>query len=238
MSLVDLRTPEELLGIGFDRSRIVMMNEAHNGLKRCVRTREIGRRLLPVAHAAGVRHLAMEALPQGVDARPNWTRALAQFEGGYVAQPEMRRLIERAEELGWTLFPYETRRYPVETNVREEDQARNIVEVLSTMPPEAPLLVWCGNSHLSKVPGMIPDGEWLPMAYVFWKLSGIEPFSIDQTVTVEFEPDMTSAWHQLGLEETWRLEAQGGTAGFPVEDSPLARPGVDAVLLSTQNTLE
>lgn len=117
---MDLRTPDELLAIGFSRSRVVMMNEAHHKMKRCVRTREIGRPLLPATHTAGVRHLAMEALPQGVDAGSNWTRVLAQFEGGYLAQPEMRRLIERAEELGWTLIPYETRRYPIETNDREK----------------------------------------------------------------------------------------------------------------------
>jgi hypothetical protein len=76
------------------------------------------------------------------------------------------------------------------------------------------------------------------MACRFWEITGIEPFSIDQTVTVEFDPDTTGAWHRLGLEETGRLEAVGGTAGFLIEDSPLPRPGVDAVLLSTENTLE
>jgi hypothetical protein len=232
---VEFRTPEELLAIGFSRSRVVMMNEAHSGMKRCVRTREIGKRLLPAADAAGVRHMAMEALPQGVDPRPNWRRALSRFEGGYVAQPEMRRLIEGAEELGWTLIPYETRRYPVEPNDREEDQARHLVEALTTLPSDAPLLVWCGMGHLWKEP---PREEWIPMACRFWAMTGIEPFSIDQTVTVEFDPDMTGAWHRLGREQTRPLEALGGTAGFLIEHSPLPRPGVDAVLLSTQNALE
>jgi hypothetical protein len=234
VSLVDLRTPEELLAVGFTCSRVVMLNEAHNGLKRCQRTREIGRRLLPAAHAAGVRHLAMEALPQGVEAGSSWTRRLADWGGGYLGQPEMRRLIEEAEKLGWRLFPYETRRYPVETNDREEDQARNLVEVLTTLPRQTPLLVWCGNSHLSKQ----QVDWWRPMASRFWEMSGIEPFSIDQTVTVEFEAGMTSAWHRLGLKEARRLEALGGTAGFLTADSPIPRPGVDAVLLSTQNALE
>ena len=42
---MDLRTPEELLAIVFSRSRVVMMNEAHHMMQRCVRTREIGLRL-------------------------------------------------------------------------------------------------------------------------------------------------------------------------------------------------
>jgi hypothetical protein len=47
------RTPEELIDIGFSRSRVVMMNKAHNGSLRCVRTREIGRPILPTAQEQG-----------------------------------------------------------------------------------------------------------------------------------------------------------------------------------------
>jgi hypothetical protein len=214
---MELRTPEELLAIGFSRSRVVMMNEAHSGMKRCVRTREIGRRLLPGAHALGVRHLAMEAL-----------------YGPYLAQPDMAAVVDSAEELGFRLIPYEVTRL-MSSNEREEGQARNLATALAQLPPDSLLFVWCGIGHLWKVP---PREEWIPMACRFWMITGIEPFSIDQTVTVEFDPDVTSAWHRLGLEQTRRLEAMGGTAGFLVEDSPLPRPGVDAVLLSTQNALE
>jgi hypothetical protein len=37
------RTREALVAIGFGRGRVVMLNETHNGLARCVRTREVGR---------------------------------------------------------------------------------------------------------------------------------------------------------------------------------------------------
>ena len=57
-SSVQLRTVEQLVDTGFAGSRVVLMNEAHNGWLRCVRTREIGRRVLAVAHAAGVRSWA------------------------------------------------------------------------------------------------------------------------------------------------------------------------------------
>jgi hypothetical protein len=89
--------------------------------------------------------------------------------------------------------------------------------------------------HLWKVP---PREEWIPMACRFWDITGIEPFSIDQVVTVEFEPDRTSTWQSLAEEQHSRLEALGGTASFLVDDSPIPRPGVDAVLLSTENALE
>ena len=194
-----------------------MVNEAHSGMKRCVRTREIGRRLLPAAHAAGVRHLAMEAL-----------------YGPYLAQPDMQALIDAAEKLGFRLIPYEVTQL-MTSNEREEGQARNLAAALAQLPPETPILVWCGIGHLWKEP---PREEWIPMAFRFWRITDLEPFSIDQTVTVEFDPAKTGAWHRLVERERSRLEALGGTAGFLVADSPLPRAGIDAVLLSTQNALE
>jgi hypothetical protein len=220
---LDFRTPEELLAIGFSRSRVVMMNEAHNGMKRCVRTREIGLRLLPAAHKAGVKHFAMEAL-----------------YGPYLTQPDMQRLVQGAEDLGWRLIPYEVKSM-MSTNEREEQQARNLTTALAQLPKDAPLLVWCGNSHLCKELSTweLPEGDrWHPMGYRFWEISGVEPFSIDQTVTVEFTPGMTGPWHELAGRERSRLGALGGTAGLLIEHAPFERPGVDAVLLSTENSLE
>jgi hypothetical protein len=216
---MDLRTPEELLAIGFSRSRVVMMNEAHHGMKRCVRTRQIGRRLLPAAHAAGVRHFAIEAL----------------YSHSFT-QPDMQRLVDGAEELGWRVIPYEARRSSTDMNDREEQQAHNLLEAFAALPQDSPLLVWCGWGHLYKQ--HLLDSDWRSMASRFWELSGVEPFAIDQTVTVEAGPDWNGPWHQLGRRQTWRLEALGGTAGFLVADSPIPWPYVDAVLLSTENTLE
>jgi hypothetical protein len=214
---VELRTPEELLAIGFDRSRVVMMNEAHDGMKRCVRTREVGVRLLPAAHAAGVRHMAMEALG-----------------GPYPTQPDLQHLVDDAEELGWRLIPYEVTSR-MTANEREEEQARNLAIAFAQLPPNAPLLVWCGWGHLYK---RARSDDWRPMASQFWEISGIEPFCIDQTVTVESVRLPTGPWHELGRSQAWRLDALGGTAGFLVEDSPIPWPWVDAVLLSTRNALE
>jgi len=101
------RTPEELVAIGFARSRM-MMNEAHNDLTRCIRTREIGRRILPTAHSAGVRHLAMEALfSHSLAEESNRTRKPLETNEGYLSQPEMRAFIQTALDLGWTLVSYE-----------------------------------------------------------------------------------------------------------------------------------
>jgi len=102
------RSVEELVEIGFQRSRVVMMNEAHAGELRCIRTRLIGQRILPAAYKMGARYLAMEALWPEIVEEANRTRKLGEApDGGYLAQPEMRSFIQAALDLGWMLVDYE-----------------------------------------------------------------------------------------------------------------------------------
>ena len=245
------RSPAELLQHALGRSRLVLMNEAHSGLRRCVRTREVGRRLLPLAHALGVRHLAMEALwDRDVAACANGTRSLEEGLDGYLAQPDMRALVATALELGWTLHGYEAdvevlRRSGPETwediNWREQQQERNLGALVAAVPPAESVLAWCGNGHLCRRAGPVvhdgdPDVMWTPMGSLVAGFCGFEPFAIDQTVTAAFEAE--PAW----LEE-YRdvLGAHGGTAGFLAGDAPegLAWLGdaADAYLLSLDNAL-
>jgi hypothetical protein len=62
---------EELTQWGFAHAPVLMANEAHSGLQRCVRTRQVGARVVQAAHPVGMRRLAMEALPW----RPATSRA-------------------------------------------------------------------------------------------------------------------------------------------------------------------
>ena len=48
------RPVEDLVRWGFAHAPVVMANEAHNGLARSVRTREVGVRMVRAAHEAGV----------------------------------------------------------------------------------------------------------------------------------------------------------------------------------------
>ena len=230
----------------------MLVNEAHSGLARCVRTRELGRELLPVAHACGVRHLAMEALSIALAARANAVRALEQLSpGGYLGQPEMRALIEAALALGWTLHAYEAdfRLSPAgdgpedsaAINWREDQQARNLAAVVSSLPPSDRILGWCGNGHLSRqAMTAAVDGEqetWTPMGSLVGGYCGIDPFSIDQTMTVEWD----------GVEREWftplvaAVRAQGGTTGFLAAEAPdeldWLGPTADAYVLSLDNAL-
>lgn len=265
------RSPEEIIEIGFQRSRVVMMNEAHSGLQRCIRTRQIGQRILPTAHRAHVRHLAMEALePISTETYNRLRRIPNKDKSSYLSQTEMQSFIQAALDLDWTLIGYEadslqwlSARYAVDLstlndeesshlfeqnqtdvstmefiNWREEQQARNIIAALQLMAVDAPLLVWCGNSHHIKT--LLQD--WIPMGYQFQRLSGIEPFAIDQIETVRFNSEEHPS-RATSLIEMFSdaLVSCGGTAGFLREEAPSVLQdalGVDAFLLSIDNQME
>jgi hypothetical protein len=250
------RSPEELIEHGLGRSRLVLMNEAHHRLTRCVRTREVGRALLPVAHGLGVRHLAMEALWPAAAEQANTKRALDDDLPGYLAQPDMRALVTAALDLGWTLHAYEAdfasrpdfdhQETQVAINWREDQQARNLGAVVASLAPSERLLAWCGGGHLLRRPYEVSSGEeaevprvWVPMGSLVAGYCGHEPFAIDQTITVAY----------AGCDPPWlgryvdALRSRDGTAGFLAADLPQdvvrAFPGqlADAYLLSLDNAL-
>jgi hypothetical protein len=238
---------EGLVQWGFGHAPVVMANEAHNGLARCIRTREMGIRMIRAAQKAGVRRLAMEALPWPARDVPGPIRAVPARTGCYLAQPDMRRLIAAALELGWSLWAYEAvfeitadtdhaRFQTMEfTNWREREQAANLCQLTAAAPAE-PLLVWCGNSHARK---SVAD-DWTPMGRHFRAMSGTDPFVIDQTVTVTFQ-GQPRQWVQALLAELGEtLAGHDGTAGILRDQAPAPLDGwdgVDAVVVSTENTL-
>ncbi len=229
-------TPSEIVTHGFATSPVVMMNEAHNGMSRCVRTRRVGREILSAAHAAGCRHLAMEALPNVGESS---ILTMPPRDVGYLAQPEMREFVEAAMHLSWMFVAYEINYRDDElsmesTNRRELVQAENLSAAWRKIG-EVPMLVWCGNAHHAKLSGQ----DWTPMGIHFKELAGIEQFSICQTQTVSFD-----GVHPPNIELTGdlraALDARGGAAGFIASDPP---PGlevpeyVDALILSTDNEM-
>jgi hypothetical protein len=239
------RPVEDLIRWGFEHAPVVMANEAHSGLARCVRTREMGMRMIRAAHEAGVRRLAMEALAWPAEGTQGPILAVPPDTEGYLAQPDMRRLIGAALDLGWSLWAYEAvfeitadadpnRFLTMEfTNWREREQAANLGRLLAGDPGE-PLLVWCGNGHASKE----KCEDWIPMGWHFRVMSGIDPFVIDQTVTVDFSSRPQPWVRELLAALSDTLAAHGGTAGIlrdqappPLDDSV----GADAVVVSVDN---
>jgi hypothetical protein len=140
---------EELVRWGFGHAPVVMANEAHSGLTRYIRTRQMGIRMIRAAHQAAVRRLAMEALPWPARDTPGPIRAIPQADRGYLAQPDMQRLIAAALELGWSPWAYEAvfkltadtdpakLRSMEFTNWREREQAAKPVPADSGCPSRA-----------------------------------------------------------------------------------------------------
>ena len=133
-------SPEELAEIGLSRSRVLMVNEAHDSLRRCIRTRHVGARMIEPAHAAGVRHLAMEALTPDFAAAANHDRRLGSGDG-YTAQPELRELMTVALELGWSLIAYEAGAPPGDPHLLSTRKSR---QAQHQRTPELVSAVSCG----------------------------------------------------------------------------------------------
>jgi hypothetical protein len=210
-------------------------------------TRGVGVRMVQAAHEAGVRRLAMEALHWPARDVPGPITTLPDARGGYLAQPEMRTLIGAALDLGWTLWAYEHQfditvnsdpaylRSMEHTNWREREQAANLGRLLEAAPGQ-PMLVWCGNSHASKV----QHEEWVPMGWHFREMSGVDQFVIDQDVTVNFGGERRPWVRELLASLDDMLAAHGGTAGILRDQAPPPLDGwagVDALVVSTDNEL-
>jgi hypothetical protein len=181
---------EDLVRWAFAHAPVVMANEAHSGLARCVRTREVGVRMVQAAHEAGVRRLAMEALPHQRGEPQGPILAMPPGREGYLTQPDMQRLIGAA----------------------------------------------LGNSHASKV----EHEEWIPMGWHFREMSGVDPFVIDQDVTVDFGERHQEWVRELLASLSDILSAHGGTAGILRDQAPPPLDGwagVDALVVSTDNEM-
>lgn len=185
----------------------------------------------------------MESLTADIASAANHERKLTKVEYGYLKQEDLRMLIDDAIRLGFWLFGYEAedgRGAPADhferAKWRDLEQAKNLIDQWNR---EGMLLVWVGNLHLAKETLMSPYGEYPQMATLFWERSGVEPFVIDQTLTVEW--NFEGAKKRV-IEEHIRsaLDKRGGTAGFMRDQAPEGfdvPTYADAFLLSTDNTL-
>ena len=93
------RPVAELTRWGFAHAQVVMANEAHDGLRRCVRTREVGIRMIRAAHQAGVRRLAMEALPWPAEGDPDWEWRTAAEDSPEQLRAEWQAAVDRSRTL-------------------------------------------------------------------------------------------------------------------------------------------
>jgi hypothetical protein len=150
--------------------RVVMINEAF--AKPLHRAFTLS--LLEDFYRMGFRYLAMEMLDNFSNQRLS---SVGMHSGYYVCEPVGGELMRKAIELGYTLVSYEDTAAGTHTaNQRDSVQAANLNAVL-LKDSTAKILVHASYAHISKK--KLPDGH-IPMALAFWRLSGIQPLTIDQ----------------------------------------------------------
>ncbi len=156
-------------------NRVLIFNEAHYN----PRNRVFVTSLLKDLKKLGYTYLAAETF----SIRPGFQEnsKFPNLNSGYYAmEPQFGNLIREANKLNYTLYPYEysTRRNQQE---RETGQAKKLAKLLDSIP-NSKLIVYCGFSHI----GEGPIADWAtPMAAKLKELTGIDPYTIEQTVLSE-----------------------------------------------------
>lgn len=177
-----------------DENRVLMLNDGHHQPQ----TRVLTTQLLRGLYDKGFRYLAMETL--SVSAGSEIVKRIYPVvaDGYYTNESVFGDMLRQALEIGYTLIPYEWKSESREgetgiqrANRREIEQARNLKERVFDKDPKAKLLVFAGISHISEKPQDIDeDVPWTFMATRFKEMTGIDPFTVDETtMTSRSQPD-------------------------------------------------
>ena len=162
--------------------RMIIINEAHHNPRHRVFTAS----LLPKLARLGFRYFAVEGL-DAQDSLLNQRGYPTLKTGYYTKEPQFAHLLRTARQTGFQLVPYDYG-FAHESDpaagilARETAQARNIHRMLQA-DPTAKIVVHCGFSHANEG----PNGMYTQMAMAghLRKLTGLDPFTIDQTVLTE-----------------------------------------------------
>ncbi len=173
------RSAVDAIAAAADKHQIVIVNEEH----RTPVHRALTHRLLSVLYRKGFRYLAVETL-RVQDTELNKRGYPTQKSGSYTPDPVFGDIIRQAIRIGFKTIPYEAEQRcpkPEEfvacQNYREVTQAQNIYDRILKNDPQAKILIHAGRGHASK--GKEENG-FAFMARHLWRISGIEPFTVDQ----------------------------------------------------------
>ena len=150
------------------QERVLMFNEAHTQPKG----RYLVGQLLPKLHRLGFNYLALEALDAADTAGVRQRGFPVGASGFYVREPTLANLVREARRLGMHVVAYDAY-----TATREQDQARNLLATTVQRDAKARVVVLAGHAHINER----PNPQFKSMAQWFRELSGIDPFTIDQT---------------------------------------------------------
>ena len=154
--------------------QVIMLNEAHAKPVH----RAFTYSLLDGLYQQGYHYLAMETFNN----YPNHCLdSLNVFTGYYTNEPIGGELVRKALQLGYKLVSYEDTSVQEHTgSQRDSSQAMNIYSVIKK-DPSAKILVHAGYGHICEE----KMGDYIPMGWWFKKISGIDPFTVDQTGMTE-----------------------------------------------------
>ena len=159
-----------------DTARVIFVNEAHH----VAQTRLLTLALLEPLRAKGFTYLAAETFSP-FDSSLNARDYPVRTSGYYSNEPLFGEVIREARRLGYTLVPYEAIGVGGQ-DARETGQATNLRDRIFREHPDAHVLVHAGYSHINES-GVLAGAK--PMAIRFRELTGIDPFTIDQTTMRE-----------------------------------------------------
>lgn len=174
------------------KTRIVILNEAHDEPRHRAFGLEVARALRPLGYTL----LAMEALPNDADPRvaaSSMARLAAdgyarRGTGFYIMDPVFADFIRQALAIGYRPLAYEeTTRTAFASRLagvvaREQEQATNLARHISAAGPDAKILIYVGYSHAAEAPIAFEEttgNEW--MAARLKRMTRIDPLTINQT---------------------------------------------------------
>ncbi len=177
----------DVIAAAADRERVIMINELHHVPMH----RAFAARMLPILYKKGFRYLAVEAVAE-TDTQLNERGYPIYDTGGYTDEPIFGDMLRTALKLGFKIVPYEHRTQikcvpPADNpyfcqNERERGQAQNIYERILREQPAAKIFVYAGGGHIQES----RDQHFSPMATHFKDISGVNPFTVDQIMMMEF----------------------------------------------------
>ena len=161
-------------------TRVFIINEAHySSLHRAYLSS-----LLPDLVNMGYAFIGMEAL--GYEDTLLQQRSYPIISTGfYTQEPSFGNLIRAAIKNGLHVFPYEQKFEDSAQKAmgREKSQALNI-KAMMDKHPSAKFIIYCGYDHAAE--DTLRNFMGLPMAGQLKQLTGINPFTVDQTALTEY----------------------------------------------------
>ncbi|WP_460501655.1 hypothetical protein, partial [Hymenobacter agri] len=118
------------------------------------------------------RYLALEALAAEDTAGVRRRGFPVGTSGFYLREPTLANLVREARRLGMHVVSYDA--FGAD---REQNQARNLLAATVQRNPNARVVVLAGHAHINER----LNPQFKSMAQWFRELSGIDPFTIDQT---------------------------------------------------------